>query len=391
MSQSPAEERPGLRVTLLGHAAGHRADGLSSYSEQVATGLGRRGCVVYLHHARADGDLLPVPRARATAWPTFRFKTVTMAGPGFRRRMRPRLAAERPQVTHCSVSFTMADGWVGQLAQELGSATVATFHLPFGAPGSGRAAVMQGLHRFWIRRLRHYQRLIVFRDDHRDQLLGLGLSPGRVAVVPNAVDTETFHPGPSRLRAELPEDIGPVVGYAGRLDPEKGVRALLSGFAAAELGPGARLVVAGSGSLAPEVARASAADPRIVYLGRLVGSERRAEFWRACDIFCLPSSAEGLSISLLEAMASGCAVLATPEGGLDTAGEGALGLVPERLEASLAEQLSRLGADPELARRMGEEGHRRARARHGLEPMITRLLAIYRECTEELGVPSARA
>lgn len=380
-----------LRISLLGHASGRRADGLSSYSEQVALGLQRRGCSVFLHHARADGAVVPVPPSQVSAWPTWRFKTVSMPTPGFRSRMRARLAWERPHVTHCSLSFTLDDGWVGGLARELGSATVATFHLPFGAEHSGRGLVMREVHRFWLRRLSHYQRLILFSEPHRQRLIRLGVDPQRVVVVPNAVDTKVFSPGASDTRAERLASGAPVVGYLGRLDPEKGITTLLAGFRDSDLGEGARLVIAGAGSQVGEVRRAAALDQRIVYLGQLVGAESRADFWRASDVFCLPSSAEGLSISLLEAMASGCAVLTTPEGGLAAAGAGALPLDPGQLQQSVAAQLSRLAADPELIESTARRARERAVDRHGMPAMIDHLLSIYRECMGEMTAPLSRA
>lgn len=316
-------------------------------------------------------------------WPTWHFKTVTVPAPGFRRQMRRVLQADLPDIIHCSLSMTLDDGWVGEFGRRLGSATVVTFHLPFGAEGSGRARVMRELHRFWVGRLRPYQRLIVFSDDHRRQLAELGVDPGRIEVVPNAVDTEVFHPGASRLleRSLLGAEL--VVGYAGRLDPEKGVDALLDGFREAGLGPSARLIVAGGGSLEGSVRAAAAADPRVLYLGQMVGTEDMADFWRAAEVFCLPSSAEGLSISLLEAMASGCAIAATPEGGLAVTDGGGLELDPTNLKSSVAAQLARLATDRELRDRSRAAARSRAVQAYGIDPMLDRLLAIYRQCIGE--------
>ena len=381
MTSIRTEGEAPLRVAFLGHAVGHRADGLTSYSQEVVEGLRRRGEEVFFHHAGRDGAQVPVDPGHAVAWATMRFKTVTLPLPGFRPRMRGWLFSHRPDITHCSLSFTLDDGWVAAAAERIGSARVATFHLPFGQEGSGRALVMRELHRFWARRLDHYQRVIVFTQEHRRRLAEVGVEVGRIEVLPNAVDTERFSPGPSRLREERLAGASLVVGFAGRLDPEKGVRELLAGFERAELGPKARLLLAGQGALERQVRRLAERDSRVIYLGQLQRLGERIDFWRAVDVFCLPSSAEGLSISLLEAMASGCAAMVTPAGGLLVARGGGVALDPKRLSDSVAEQLHTTGL--EQARALGLRAREEAVRHHGVESMLDRLLTIYRDCIDE--------
>ncbi|MGH7666019.1 MAG: glycosyltransferase family 4 protein [Candidatus Dormibacteria bacterium] len=367
-------------MAWFGHAHGRRADGLSTYSSDLVGGLVQRGAEVWFHHSLQDGVVSPADQAHTRSWPTWRFKTVTVPRPGFRPRVERWLRQVRPQVVHASLSFSLDDGWLGRRARASGAATVATFHLPFGEPAGGRARVMHELHRFWAHRLAAYQRVIVFSEDHRDRLHELGVGQARIEVLPNAVDTARFTPGPSALRTERLPGARLVVGYMGRLDPEKGVRALLEGFLGADLGEEARLLLAGRGSLEARV-RAAARDPRVVYLGQLLSPEERLDFWRAADVFCLPSSAEGLSIALLEAMACGCAVAATPAGGADWIAAAAR-LDPTHLVESIGSQLAKWQDSPEQRRRQADLARAEAVRHHGMAAMLDRLLAIYRECMD---------
>jgi len=368
-----------LRLAWFGHAVGERADGLTTYSTEVVGGLRRRGLEVWFHHATRDGLIAPVTDDHRIGWPTWRFKTVTMPKLGFRRQMTAWLAKVRPDVIQTSLSFTLEDGWLGRQALATGAATVATFHLPFGPEASGRAWVMHQLHRFWAPRLRAYQRVIVFSEGHRARLADAGVELSRIVVLPNAVDTEVFCPGPSRLRQTRLAGATLVVGFAGRLDPEKGVPQLLNGFLGADLGPDARLIIAGGGALVERV-KAAQSDPRVIYMGQLLSLEDRVDFWRGVDVFCLPSNAEGLSLALLEAMATGCAVAATPEGGATLVGGVAAVLDPKALSESVSQQLQCLMQEPGELRRRGVMAREEAERHHGVSDMLDRLLGIYAEC-----------
>jgi glycosyltransferase involved in cell wall biosynthesis len=98
------------------------------------------------------------------------------------------------------------------------------------------------------------------------------------------------------------------------------------------------------------------------------------------DVFCLPSNAEGLSLALLEAMASGCAVAATPEGGATLVGEVATTLDPAALVGSVSQALTLWMQEPDQRRRRGVLAREAAERHHGMSAMLDRLLGIYAEC-----------
>jgi glycosyltransferase involved in cell wall biosynthesis len=106
--------------------------------------------------------------------------------------------------------------------------------------------------------------------------------------------------------------------------------------------------------------------------------EDRLELLRATEIFVLPSTAEGLSLALLEAMSAGCAIVATDAGehGAVLAGAG-LVIPVYPLEPALGEAMDRLAADPDTRRRLGDAARLRAVAEHGLAPYVTNLLGVY--------------
>jgi glycosyltransferase involved in cell wall biosynthesis len=218
----------------------------------------------------------------------------------------------------------------------------------------------------------------------RAELLAAGIPAHRIRRIPNGVDTSRFAPpdpqARATARAALALGEGAVAVYAGRLSPEKGVDVLLDAWA---LAPGPRratLCVVGDG---PERA---ALESRAARLGvaasvRFEGASGDVGPWlRAADAFVLPSRTEGLSLALLEAMASGVAIVATDVGAsAEAAGPGGALLVPPGRPAELADALAAVLWDRERALALGRVARDRAVARFGIGAVAARHLDLYRE------------
>lgn len=177
-----------------------------------------------------------------------------------------------------------------------------------------------------------------------------------VEVVARGVDSQLF--SPAQRRAELRQAWGLdanglAVAYVGRLAPEKNLALLLRAFEAIErIRPDARLVLVGDG---PARAALQASHPSFVFCGAKTGQDLAAHYASA-DLFLLPSMTETFGNVLLEAMASGLAVI-----GFDyaAAAEHVLsqhnGLtVPYGDEAAFVEQAAWLSGNPQAMREFGQ-------------------------------------
>ena len=376
-----------MRVAWFGHAGGRRLDGLTDYSAQTVGALVAAGCEVRFFHHDLDGDRTPVPDSLALEG--VRFKTVTLPAPRTLNRIERALAEFRPDVVHCSLSVSLLDGAVARVARGLGAASVVTCHLPYAPEQSARGRVMRGLYQYHGPRLREYDRCIALCDEQRDLLVRAGLDPERIVVMPNAVDTRRFSPGPSPLRESLGAEL--LVAYLGRLDPEKRVEELVRSFLARHWPDDHLLVMAGGGSQERRLRRLAEDAPQVRVLG-MVSDEYRLELLRAADIFVLPSTAEGLSKSLLEAMAAGCAVIATGAGEHGRVLDGAGVVIPVYpLEPALGEALERLRGEPETRRRLGEAARRRAVEGHSLDHYMDDLLRLYAATVDAVREAAAAA
>jgi glycosyltransferase involved in cell wall biosynthesis len=331
--------------------------------------------VVRFFAHRDDGDVVPVDRQDALLLRSWRFKTVTIPRPGSMPAITNALTEFAPDIVHISWSFSLSDGAIAALAHRLGAACVATFHLPHGPTGTARGRVLHGLYRYHRLRMAHVDRCIALSTEQRRLLARAGYPEEQIEVIPNGVDTEAVTPGPSNLRAELQARV--VVLYVGRLDPEKRVPALVESFLSLHLPEDHVLCIAGDGIQRDRLHSIAAAHANVRLLG-LVSSARALDLLRGCDVFVLPSTAEGLALSLLEAMAAGCAIVATDAGEDGRALKGAGVVIPTHpLRPALDDALQRVLGDANLRARLGRAARDRVVSDYAMSVNVQRVLGAY--------------
>ena len=216
----------------------------------------------------------------------------------------------------------------------------------------------------------------------------VGIASGRIMRIINGVDTGNFAPrGRERPAIDGCPFADPrhfVVGTVGRLDAVKDQTNLARAFVSAlRRHPGARerlrLVVVGDGPLRDEVLRVLAEADATPYAWLAGERHDVADVMRGLDCFVLPSLAEGISNTLLEAMASGLPVIATRVGGnAELMEEGLTGrLVPRADPEALATEILHYFDDPLLARRHGGAGRSLVEKRFSLDLMVRRYDELY--------------
>ena len=204
-----------------------------------------------------------------------------------------------------------------------------------------------------------------------------GARPERARHLPNGVDTDLFRPAASaeqrrlaRARFGLPQD-RPLVLFVGRLVPKKGFLLLLEARTATP-DAGYDLVFAGDGDTAALTGR-----PGVHHLGALAPADL-AEVYPACDVFALPSTAEGFPLTVQEAMASGLPVVTTDDPGYAPYGLDRTRVVLLPREAgALREALAELVADPDRRERMARYSRDCAERDFTWEQHVERLLGHY--------------
>jgi glycosyltransferase involved in cell wall biosynthesis len=181
-----------------------------------------------------------------------------------------------------------------------------------------------------------------------------------------------------RRQLGLGQDL--VIGHVARCSPEKNQHLLLDAFRdVLQRVPGVHLVLVGDGPLR-EALKSHAAALGVSGRVHFVGVRHdMPEVYRGFDVFVLPSLAEGTSMSILEAMASGRAIVASAVGGsphlLDG---GACGvLVPATSRASLVQALEELCRAPERRRALGLAARQRAVTHFSEDQMTEAYVRVY--------------
>lgn len=248
------------------------------------------------------------------------------------------------------------------------------------------AADPDGLHprRRWRRRLAPLvTRFVAVSDDLQRWLVeDVRVPAAKVIRIHNGVDTSRFAPGARDGHGGAGTGAGEVVvGTIGRLDPVKDHAGLIRAFARiAGSHPRARLVIVGEGPRRRELEGLAAS----LVPGRVLFTGERSDIptlLRSMEVFVLPSLGEGISNTLLEAMATGLPVVATRVGGNPELVEHGVNglLVPRDDPATLATAISRYLDDPVLRLLHGKASRERVLERFSLDRMCVAYAGLYEE------------
>jgi glycosyltransferase involved in cell wall biosynthesis len=296
---------------------------------------------------------------------------------GIAKSLREFLQREKISLVH---SHLYHANYYGRLAAfREGIPAVCTIHNTYASPKMHRRFINR-----WL--ARRTARIIAVSAPVRDDILRYdGVDPSKVVVIPNGVDPDRFDIPLTRAEARgrlgIPAEHY-LIGTVGRLEEQKGLQYLLDAIRILRgAGKEAFLLVVGSGREEARLREQATRDGigEAVYF---LGARRDvAELYRAMDVFALSSLWEGGPITLIEAMASGLPVVATPVGIVpEIIRDGVNGfLVPLRDPAMLADALWRGREAPAMAEAAGREGRATVRDRYTHRHLAEKVMAVYEE------------
>ena len=216
----------------------------------------------------------------------------------------------------------------------------------------------------------------------------IGVNRRRIKQIYNGVDTQRFFPRKESENAVLPKEFSCsnqfIVGTVGRLQTVKDQATLVHAFlrfrqSMPELSRRVRLVLVGDGSMRDTIEQIIRVEGVTQYIWMAGERHDIQDMLRVFDLFVLPSEAEGISNTVLEAMASGLPVVATDVGGnSELVQHGKTGyLVPPKNPPAMAEAIGKYVKDDELVAQHGRTGRVVVEERFSLESMVDGYTKVY--------------
>jgi sugar transferase (PEP-CTERM/EpsH1 system associated) len=333
---------------------------------------------------RDDVEVVALRRSRIGTW-------------ALRRRLFEDFRRHRPSIVHArglSGLDALPSAWLARVPAILHSEH--GWNVDDLVGGKTRPALLRRLHSVFVDR-----HIVVSRHLGRYLADRVRVDTARIEHICNGVDIARFVPRGEARRAPGPEGFWNsgsfVVGTVGRLQPVKDQAALLAAAARLlelrpELDSRLRVVLVGAGPMESELrarARALGLGARTWFAGAVTDVPALLSSF---DVFVLTSLMEGISNTLLEAMACGLPVVATAVGGnVELVRDGDTGLLvsPGDVEA-LAQKLARVATEPDLASMLGARARAAAIGEFSLEAMVRRYGELYSRLLAPKCVPNLR-
>jgi len=242
----------------------------------------------------------------------------------------------------------------------------------------------------WLTRyvgIRSAHRLQAISAEIEADLIGLEIPRYRIVRIPNGLAADTYYPPTPAERAALRRHLGlPVdevlVLFAGRFARYKGILDLIEAWRGLDHRREASLILVGEAAADAPVGDLPVAPRMIVR----PWASNVVDYLRACDVFVLPSYAEGMSNALLEAMGCGMAVIATRVGAApEMIDDGRTGHLIDAGEVDdLRSALGALVIDENVRAQLGAAAAKQVAARYAIGPVVDRIIEAYESMLMEV-------
>ena len=309
----------------------------------------------------------------------------TIPSPRAEKELRLSLERLKPDIVHASLTLSPLDFRLPELCNQIDVPLVGTFHPAFDTKNRNLTANTQQLtYQLYAPSLAKFHRIIVFSKPQKNVLEKLGVSKERQIVIPNGVNENIWKPFAEKNKKydEVKKKLGNgrIFLYMGRIANEKNIEALLRSWRQTKT-DNCKLVIVGDGPMKPtlENSFSNLEEDKLIWWGEEIDLETRVSIMQISEVFFLPSLVEGLSLSLLEAMSSGTACVATDAGADGEVLNNGAGIVisTDNVATQLKTIIPILIEHPSFTKALGEKARERVLSRYTIKKNIDALEKVY--------------
>ena len=315
----------------------------------------------------------------------------TIPSPRAEKELKDSLEKLKPDIVHASLTLSPLDFRLPDICQQMNVPLVATFHPAFDSKIRNLTASAQQLtYQLYAPSLAKFNKVIVFSQEQKEVLEKLGVGNEKQIIIPNGVDQNIWKPL-DRINKNhnlIREKIGDkrIFLYMGRIANEKNIEALLKAWRQTK-SKNCVLLIVGDGPMKPSLEHNfSDLEKRdLIWWGEESNLEIRVAIMQLAEVFFLPSLVEGLSLSLLEAMSSGTACVATDAGADGEVLDSGAGIVisTDDVTTQLKTLIPILENHPDFTKILGIKARERVIERYTIEKNINHLESVYSQIKEK--------
>ena len=309
----------------------------------------------------------------------------TIPSPRAEKELRLSLERLKPDIVHASLTLSPLDFRLPELCNQIKVPLVGTFHPAFDSKNRNLTASTQQLtYQLYAPSLAKFNKIIIFSDSQKKVLEKLGVNKDKIVVIPNGVNENIWKPfnKENKKYIEVKKKLGNgrIFLYMGRIASEKNIEALLRSWRQSKT-DNCKLVIVGDGPMKPtlENSFSNLDEDKLMWWGAEMDLEFRVAIMQMAEVFFLPSLVEGLSLSLLEAMSTGTACVATDAGADGEVLDNGAGIVisTDNVSTQLKTIIPILVEHPSFTKALGEKARERILERYTLKQNIDNLEKIY--------------
>ncbi len=309
----------------------------------------------------------------------------TIPSPRAEKELRISLERLKPDIVHASLTLSPLDFKLPELCNKIDVPLIGTFHPAFDAKNRNLTARTQQLtYQLYAPSLAKFDKIIVFSEPQKIILEKLGVPKEKQIIIPNGINENIWKPFCKRNKKYdlIKKKLGDkrIFLYMGRIANEKNIEALLRSWRQIKKN-NCKLVIVGDGPMKPtlENSFSDISNEKLIWWGAEIDLETRVAIMQVAEVFFLPSLVEGLSLSLLEAMSTGTACVATDAGADGEVLENGAGIVitTDNVTAQLKTLIPILIEHPSFTKNLGEKARERVLERYTITKNINSLEKVY--------------